>query len=55
MAEVSSKILQIIAQKDAIDTLDIAKLLNVDHQKIIGATKSLHSLPNVCCLLYAHE
>ena len=47
MAELAETILQLIAERDQIDTLDVAKELNVDHQKIVGAVKSLQSLGDV--------
>ena len=51
MAEIAQHILELIEKKGVIDTLDVAKALNVDHQKVVGATKSLQSLPNVRILL----
>ena len=40
-------ILSLLAQKDSINTSDLAVQLGVDHQLIIGAVKSLHSLGDV--------
>lgn len=34
------------------DSLDLAKVFNEDHQKIIGAIKSLQTLDNVCLIVY---
>ena len=47
MAELGGKLLQLIAERDQIDTIDVAKELRVDHQKIVGAVKSLQSLGDV--------
>ena len=47
MAELGERLLQLIAERDQIDTLDVAKEINIDHQKIVGAVKSLQSLGDV--------
>ena len=47
MAELGERLLQLIAERDQIDTLDVAKELNIDHQKIVGTVKSLQSLGDV--------
>ena len=47
MAELAEKLLQLIAEKEQINTLNVAKELSVDHQKIVGAVKSLQSLGEV--------
>ena len=47
MAELGEKLLQLIAEKDQVDTLDVAEELIVDHQKIVGAVKSLQFLGHV--------
>ena len=47
MAELGEKLLHLIAERDQVDTLDLAGELNIDHQKIVGAVKSLQSLGDV--------
>ena len=34
-------------QADAIDSVDLAKTLNVDHQKVVGAIKSIQCIGDV--------
>lgn len=43
MAELSEKILQHLAKVDEVNTLDLATLFCDDHQKIIGALKSIQA------------
>ena len=45
--DLTEKILKIIDSKNEIDTYDLAGELNEDHQKIIGAVKSLQALGNI--------
>ena len=47
MADLGEKVLKCLADRDGFDTLDIAKELNVDHQKTVGAVKSLLALGDV--------
>jgi len=47
MSELSDKILQFLDKNDNLQSLDFAKELAVDHQKIVGAIKSLESLGDV--------
>ncbi|XP_014671958.1 PREDICTED: phenylalanine--tRNA ligase alpha subunit-like [Priapulus caudatus] len=47
MADLAETILCNLASADAIDSLDLAKQLNEEHQKIVGAIKSLQSLGEV--------
>lgn len=51
MADLGETVLQFLADREGSDTLDIAKELNVDHQKTVGAVKSLLALGDVsaCC------
>ena len=60
MAELGDKLLHYLNRDEkGFDTIDVSKELNVDHQKVVGAVKSLQSLGNVypyyrpllCCLL----
>ena len=47
MADLGETVLKILADRDGFNTLDIAKELNVDHQKTVGAMKSLLALGDV--------
>lgn len=47
MADLGETVLKILADRKGFDTLDIAKELNVDHQKTVGAVKSLLALGDV--------
>jgi Mn-dependent DtxR family transcriptional regulator len=40
-------ILSLLAEKESINTSDLAVQLDIDHQLIIGAVKSLHSRGDV--------
>ena len=48
MAELAEQLLVILAERGEINTLEISKELNADHQKLVGAVKSLQSLGEVC-------
>lgn len=41
--ELSEKILQCVAERTSIDTLELAKILQLDHQKVVGALKSIQA------------
>lgn len=43
MAELTEKILRHLAEHNEVNTLELAKLLSEDHQKIIGALKSIQA------------
>ncbi|ESP03312.1 hypothetical protein LOTGIDRAFT_207611 [Lottia gigantea] len=47
MADFSELVLKNVNEKGEIDTQDLAKLENIDHQKLVGAVKSLQSLGNI--------
>ncbi|XP_045483138.1 phenylalanine--tRNA ligase alpha subunit [Harmonia axyridis] len=47
MSELSERILQELIEKDSIDTLELAKIFEQDHQKIIGALKSIEAHGNL--------
>ena len=47
MADLGETVLNILADRDGFNTLDIAEELNVDHQKTVGAVKSLLALGDV--------
>lgn len=43
-SELGEEILKILNCKNEIDTYDLSSLLKQDHQKVIGAVKSLQAL-----------
>lgn len=43
MAELSEKILKYLSDRDAVNTLDLATAFSEDHQKIVGALKSIQA------------
>lgn len=45
--QIQRSVLEIVEKHNGIDTLEIAKLLDQDHQKIVGAVKSIQSLGDV--------
>ncbi|UYV66994.1 FARSA [Cordylochernes scorpioides] len=47
MAELSEKVLKLIEENGKLSSLEIANKLKVDHQKIIGAIKSIEACGNV--------
>ena len=59
MAELSEKLLLLLSKTDEFDTLDLSLTLNTEHEKIVGAVKSLQCKGDVsfdclitqkCCL-----
>ena len=47
MADLAETILLRLVENQGINTLDLAKELGVDHQKVVGAVKSLQTLEDV--------
>ncbi|XP_053394586.1 phenylalanine--tRNA ligase alpha subunit-like [Mercenaria mercenaria] len=45
--ELAASVLKYLSENEPIDTQDLAKVLNVDHQKIVGVVKSLQSLGEI--------
>lgn len=45
--DLAEEILQKLSLKDELDTFDIAEDMKLDHQKIIGAVKSIQALGNL--------
>lgn len=43
MAGLNEKILEYVSEKKEVNTIQIAELLNEDHQKVIGALKSIQA------------
>ena len=49
--DLNEEVLKYLAQNNKLDTLKFASLLNVDHQKVIGAVKSLQALGDVSIVI----
>lgn len=47
MADLTDVVLEAVNKKGGVETLELAAQLSVDHQKIVGAVKSLQSLGDV--------
>ncbi len=47
MADMNEKLLLLLAEREGFDTLELSKELNIDHQKVVGAVKSIQSLGDV--------
>mgnify|MGYP007133251036 FL=1 len=47
MADVVSAVLLYLSKNESIDSFELAKLLNEDHQKVVGAIKSIQSVGDV--------
>lgn len=43
MSELSERILQYLAKNNEINTLELAKIFNEEHQRIVGALKSIQA------------
>lgn len=43
MSEINEEILEFIEKNSTLDTLEYAKEHNLDHQKVVGAIKSLQT------------
>lgn len=41
--ELSEKILHCVAERTSVDTLELSKILQLDHQKVVGALKSIQA------------
>ena len=57
MAELSDKLLKFLEENGSLDSQEISNSLDIDHQKIVGAIKSLQSLEDVRkgkCFIIAH-
>lgn len=50
--ELMEKILDCLSKHDEIDSLDLAQNFGVDHQKIVGAIKSLQAFEDVSTYLF---
>lgn len=46
-ADLMEKILEHLAKDDKAHSLDLAQFFDIDHQKVIGAIKSLENIENV--------
>jgi hypothetical protein len=47
MADLNEEILEYLSKNDMLDTLQYAKLRKLEHQKVIGAVKSLQTFEDV--------
>jgi len=47
VSDISVRVLQYLDGHDTVDTLRLAGLFNVDHQKVVGAVKSLQAIGDV--------
>lgn len=47
MTELSDRILKYLSKIDEISTLELAKIFDEDHQKVIGALKSIQASGNL--------
>jgi phenylalanyl-tRNA synthetase alpha chain len=47
VSDLSVRVLQYLDGHDAVDTLHLAELFKVDHQKVVGAVKSLQAIGDV--------
>lgn len=47
MAQLTDRVLQYLDKNDGVDTLKLAEKFEEDHQKVIGAVKSLQSLGDI--------
>jgi phenylalanyl-tRNA synthetase alpha chain len=45
--ELAANVLKYLSENEPIDTQDLAKMLCVDHQKIVGVVKSLQASGDV--------
>lgn len=43
MSELSERILQYLANNNEVNTLELSKIFNEDHQRIVGALKSIQA------------
>ena len=50
MAELAERLLLILSKCDKLDTLDLPAQLNTEHEKVVGAVKSLQSRGDVSSL-----
>ena len=52
MAELAEKLLLTLSQSEQFDTLDLSSQLNIEHEKLVGAVKSLQSKGDVRAILW---
>ncbi len=48
MSELNEEILDYLSKNSELNTLDYSKAKNLDHQRVIGAIKSLQTTDGVC-------
>lgn len=47
MSELPDKVLRVLSERESVDSIQLAEELEEDHQRIVGAVKSLQSLGGV--------
>ena len=52
MADIVALVLQQLEKCEIADTVDLAKTLNEDHQKVVGAVKSIQAFGDVSISFY---
>ncbi len=52
MADLNETLLALLAERGCFDTQTLAKELQIEHQKLVGAVKSLQSLGDVCIQIF---
>lgn len=55
MADLQEQILLILNEKGSLNSEELGKELQVDHQRIVGAIKSLETLPEVRFFIMAFK
>ena len=54
VSELCGTLLQLLDDRGSIDSYEVAKELDKDHQLVVGAVKSLQSLGNVGCVTLSY-
>ena len=52
MADLVESVLQFLDKNETADTIDLAITLNEDHQKVVGAVKSLQAFGDVGDIMF---
>jgi phenylalanyl-tRNA synthetase alpha chain len=55
MSDLSERLLCYLDRHERVDTLHLASLFEVDHQKVIGAVKSLQAVGDVSVVENLHQ
>lgn len=54
-SDLSERLLWYLDRHERVDTLDVASLFKVDHQKVVGAVKSLQAVGEVSVVGSLHQ